>query len=388
MAAVLLGLLAVESCGGRRAIQSGDPGAVSNGVASRALHPAGAAECAVLRAWMRHTLARPKPATRLFVEGYFMRGLAASSSALQTACSSLAPDRGLADSARACAQTFADSLVHTQGANGLWAIGYEGGWVADMAAAVAVFGALEAAGVAPEKLPAYESAAAHFVTALEHEGLVLPSGGVGLGWPLGEKAAGATRAWRSDVGWSDDEYMVSTALAGIEIHAWLFHRTQDDKYRARALAALRVTVSRLKTDGSLPTRGKQEGPLQVAAYVEEGWLAAVAWLGPEAAVLVRNAAATHVPWLLGLQGADGGWNNGNPGDAARTPQLVNYLLWVAQQTPAIAGAETAVGRARHYYFDAKALRARAFFADGDLQEIHRALAGRTLAALVTGRYVQ
>lgn len=285
-------------------------------------------------------LARNAPATRLFVESYFMRGLVATSEILAGPECSPA-DHALADSALARARAFADSLVRTQDARGYWKLGYDGGWVADMAAAVAVFGSLEPHAEAP-RLTAYEECAGKYMRGLERDGLILDSGGVGLGWPRDEKAPAGARVWRSDIGWSDSEYLVATALAGVEVNAWLFHRTHAEPYRTRARKALDVTLARLKPDGSFPTVGPQEGPLQVAFYVQEGWIAADAWLEDAPAVeRLCTASRAHVEALIAAQQPHGTWESSNAGDNARTDGLVNFLLW----RQAHCGGEPRVQRA-------------------------------------------
>src|SRR5262249_17980966 len=182
----------------------------------------------------------PKPAGRLFVEGYFARGLVASHDVLNFEGAKPA-DRALADSALARAFAYTDSVVHHQDARGYWHIGYSSGWIADMGAAVAISAALEPHATEAQ-LAQYEAAAARFQRAIEKDMLVLRTGAIGVGWPTGDRDSTAKRAWRSDVGWSDDPYIVSTALAGIESNAWLFHRTHQPGYEARARRAFDYTL--------------------------------------------------------------------------------------------------------------------------------------------------
>src|SRR5258706_10245417 len=96
--------------------------------------------------------------------------------------------------------------------------------------------------------------------------MILPSGACGIGW-ADTRQVTAERALRAP-------YLVSTALAGIEVPAWLFQRTGRPEYRERALRALDYTLSQVGPDGSLPHVATEDGPLATAAYVEEGWMAA------------------------------------------------------------------------------------------------------------------
>jgi len=343
-----------------------------------------------VHSWAHFVLERPAPATRLFVESYFMRGLVAVSEVLSVP-ELTAADHALAAAALARAQAFADSLVRTQDARGYWKLGYNSGWVADMAAAVAVFSSLEPH-MDPKHVTDYEACAAKFLRGLERDGLILDSGGVGLGWPLDEQAPPGARAWRSDTGWSDSEYLVATALAGIEVNAWLYHRTHAEPYRTRARKALDVTLARLKADGSFPTVGPQEGPLQVAFYVQEGWLAADAWLeDPQVAARICAASGNHVGALVAAQQPDGTWANGNPGDAARADGLLNFFLWHESRCTSDPRLPGAIGRSRRFLLHPR--RWSDFGAvvagepNAELSEIRRALVGRPLAAAVRGRPV-
>src|SRR6185503_13703322 len=103
------------------------------------------------------------------------------------------------------------------------------------------------------------------------DAMLLPSGAVGIGWP-GSFIPRAPRRERRD------PYLVSTALAGIELHAWLFHRGGRVEDRDRARSALDFTLAALHPDGSLPggpmVASDTEGSFVAASYVEEGWIAA------------------------------------------------------------------------------------------------------------------
>ena len=301
--------LTVASCGGTRAPRS-DSTAVS-------VYDSAAA-AAALDAIAAHIGSNPQPATRLFVEGYRMRTLIA------------ADELGTAHGAGcvAAAIRFADSLVAQQRPDGYWSIGYDTGWIADMAAALAIFGALEPH-AGPERLARYEVAAARFVDALVRDDMIDKStGAIGVGFPMSQKPESAKRVWNSRIGYANEPYMVSTALAGIALQSWLAHRTGKPEYAARAKAALAWSLSRVDTSGAVPVLRGQEGPFGVAAYVQEGWMAAHTWLeDPTVHELLQRELPRHVRWLLRTQGSDGAWSSGVRGDFARTPAIVNFLLW-------------------------------------------------------------
>ena len=323
----------------------------------------------------RATLARPERSSRLFVEGYFMRSLVASSEVLGT-------EEGPAIS-RAIA--FADTLVAQQMPNGYWSIGYGSAWLADMGAALGIFHALEEHADST-RLRRYEAAAERFVAAMLRDRMIAASGAIGFGQPVADSSV--VRAWRSDVGWGDDPYLISTALVGIELQAWLFHRTGERVYRDRALAALEYTLAQLGNDGALPSMVRGEGAYTVAAYVEEGWMAADHFLG-DSDVHSRLCAALprHVDWLLRTQREDGTWQSVVRGDFARTPGIVNFLIWYDQRCGAKREVQSSVQRAGAAFIEPARLAAGSLDTD-ELREIWRALLGRPLAALAAGKPVQ
>lgn len=341
--------------------------------------PADAARVS-LEALVVHILERPERAERLFVEGYYMRTLVAAHTVLAGSPDSVRLRAGLE-----AAIAFADTLVATQREDGYWAIGYDSGWVADMAAALGVFPALEPH-IGPQRRDRYVRTAQRFAAALERDALVLENGAIGVGWPMGQKPEKVIRAWRSDMGWADAEYLVSSALAGVGVHAWLYHNTRDARYGARARAALDFTLSKLRSDGSLPAFSPHEGELGASAYVQEGWMAADLWL-EDANLRTRLCARlpAHVGWLLRSQRADGTWDSGVSGDSARTPAIVNFLQWYAARCDAPSEVGAAVARAE------RALTRDGTFpgacAGGEHDEVLRAVSGRALASLVQGAFV-
>ena len=382
VACILVLALALAGCGGSR-----KPG----GDAPAHDVPAAAA---ALDAMAAHILAHPQPASRLFVEGYRMRTLIA------------AHELGAVHAAGGldAAIRFADSLQARQRSDGYWHIGYDTGWVADMAAALAVFVALEPH-CGPERSARYEAAAVRFLDALARDGMIVKStSAIGVGFPMSQKPDHARRVWNSKIGYADEPYMVSTSLAGLAVQSWLASRTGKPEYAARAKAALAWSLSRVDSSGIVPVIRGQEGPFGVAAYVQEGWMAADAWLDdPSVRDLLRRELPRHVRWLLRSQGPDGAWSSGVRGDFARTPAIVDFLLWydecfgpredvrlaVQRATPAlIAVSQFVVAPPADKARQPKNLpAAAAALVPLDL-EVLSALVGRPLAALARGRSLQ
>jgi hypothetical protein len=334
---------------------------------------------AALQVLAAHTLYRPQRAGRLFVEAYFMRSLVAAHSVLSSAGASSDPwldTRAGLDRAVA----FADSLVATQRWVGFWNLGYSAIYYADMAAAVALYPALEPY-VDAQRLARYEASAERFVNGLEREHLFLASGAVGAGRaivadPLGNSVDGAK------------PYLVSTALAGIETTAWLYHRTGRPEFRRRALASLDYTLSQLAPDGFLEETARKEGCLRVASYVEEGWMAADQLLGdPVVTERLRKALVPHVEWLLRAQRPDGTWADDVSGSFARTPGIVNFLIWYDQRCDSTPAVRAAVQRASAVLIDPDRWPAYGLFRSGLHYEVLRAIAGRAVAALAAERFV-
>jgi hypothetical protein len=332
-----------------------------------------------------HTLARPPGARRLFVEGYFMRTLVAA----QDICDSLpheTPEWFDAPACRDAALSWADGLVTSQDKFGYWPLGYGAVYIADMAAALALFPAL-GRDVDAERMANYEKAARRFTAALAADGMLLPSGAVGVGW-------WGTTLPRLERRASREPYLVSTALAGIELHAWLYSRDGLVADRNRALQALDYTLTQIQPDGSLamgprlPGTDAAESRLTIAAYTEEGWMAADALLGdPAVQARLRTALRPHVDWLLGLQRPDGRWDEGSEGEFARTPSIVDFLMWFDARCESRPEIRAAIGRAATALVDPAQWDTNGFWKAGNHYEVQRAIAGRALAALGRGRFV-
>jgi hypothetical protein len=209
-----------------------------------------------------------------------------------------------------------------------------------MAAVVGLLATLEPY-ADPERLKHYETSAARFVTALEHDGMSLASGAYGIGWHN-------TRD-RTEDAVAREPYLISTSLAGIEVHSWLYSRTHEERYRTRALAALEYTISQLQPDGSFPDTypgGILEGSLMVAAYVEEGWMAAdrhlpqMMWPQPLAGA-IAGASLVAASAIAELNGA-----RPSPTASTPAPNIVNFLIWYDEKVEHREDIRRAVQRQR------------------------------------------
>jgi len=331
-----------------------------------------------LRILAEHTAARPRRAKRLFVEAYFMRTLVAAHAVL-------AP-RGLGrvepfDSRRGVdrAVAFADTMLVLQDKFGYWPLGYHAVWYADMGAAAAIFPAVEPY-VDTARLQRYEAAVDRFLSGLAREKMLWDTGAVGLGRELVEDPLRLPRRA------SPEPYLVSTALVGIEIRAWMYHRTQRPEYHDAAMKSLDYTLSQITATGFREPQANKEGALRTVAYVQEGWMAADRYLA-DATVLpkLRRALRPHVDWLLSLQKPDGTWDGKGEGTFARTPGIVNFLLWYEQRCESRPDVRRAISLAAATWTNPDRWDGAGLLRPGEHQEVQRALAGRTLAALASGR---
>jgi hypothetical protein len=327
----------------------------------------------------QHITERGAPAQRLFVESYFMRSLIAAHEAVGD---EVEPEVAHAWLRQAVA--FGDSLLLIQNDDGYLPIGYPAGYLADMAAALCVFPVLEPY-VDAAHLERYESAVQRYLAAIERDRMLLSSGAIGTGWPDLDRRGGG-RAWRSDMGWYDEPYLVSTALAGISLNAWLYHRSGRPEYKRRAMAALDFTLEQLEPDGSLPAHARFEGKLRNAAYVQEGWMAAEAHLGDSTLVdRLREPLGEHVAWLVEEQSRDGTWVGPVPGDFARTPAVINFLNWYDRRINSDRNVQKTVRRAGGPFQNASKREKYGLCAEGEDNEVLTAFSGRALAAIVAGR---
>ena len=317
-----------------------------------------------------HTLARPQRADELFIETYFMRSLVHAHTALaqlETENESwLDTQVGLRQ-----AIAFADSQVAAQGRTGYWSIGYRAMFAADMATLVGLFRALEPH-VDAERMRRYRQAVQSFVAGLQRDHMLQASGAVAGGYA----ALRSTELRRP--------FLVATALAGVEAHAWLFAQTRDERYRDTARSALRFILDRIAADGSIAGYAG-ETPLWGAAYVQECFIAADALLDdPGLLDVMRPALSRHVDWVLGFQQENGSWDTHVRGERERTNLIVNFLIWYHERIEPRPDVRAAIHRSipsftydwwqdQHVY-DAAA-------------EVQRALSGIPLVALNLGRPV-
>ena len=336
-----------------------------------------AAARAALRLLVAHTLARPPSPRRAFVEGYLMRGLVGA----QAVFDSLPQENPEWFPARASgerARAWADLFLAAQDKYGYWPTGYGAAYIADMAAAAGLFPTL-APTAEPARVQQYEAAVRRFTAALHEDGMLLQSGAVGVGWPGSFVPRSPTRVSRQP-------YLVSTALAGIELQGWLYRRGGRVEDGERARRALDYTLTQVQADGSLVGTAQpgyaREGALVTAVYVQEGWMAADWLLGdPQVLARLRAALPLHVEWLLRIQHDDGGWDTGAEGEFARTPAIVNFLVWYDRRCEVRADVRAALQRAAMRCADPARWEATGLFRAGHHHEVERAMTMRALLAL-------
>jgi hypothetical protein len=332
-----------------------------------------------LRVLAAHTVLRPQRSKTLFVEGYYMRSLVRAFEVLSASGDADADGfdarRGL-DKAIA----WADTLVSTQDKFGRWPLGYEAVWYADMGAAAAVFAAVEPY-VDSLRLQGYERAAERLLADMGRNKMFLPGGALSLGWPLIVDHLG------NRIKQARDPYLVSTALVGIELRGWLFHRTGNEEYRRAALESLDYTLSRIGPAGFTEPTVQKEGELRIAGYVEEGWMAADVYLqDPSVLQRLQKSLPRHVDWVLKQQNAAGFWDDGK-GSTSRTVSIVNFLVWYDQRCGSRRDVREAIRRAMPSMIEPEGWQATGLYRSGARADAMRALLGRSLAAVAGGRWV-
>jgi hypothetical protein len=183
-----------------------------------------------------------------------------------------------------------------------------------------------------------------------------------------------------------DPYLVSTALVGIELRGWLFHRTGREEFRQAALEALDYTLSQIGPTGFTEKVVQKEGELRVSGYVEEGWMAADVYLqDPAVLQKLKKALPPHVDWLLRMQGPGGIWDDGK-GGTSRTVGIVNFLMWYDQRCESRRDVQAAIRRATPMMIDPELWEAAGLFRNSSHAEVLRALLGRSLAAVASDRW--
>jgi hypothetical protein len=125
--------------------------------------------------------------------------------------------------------------------------------------------------------------------------------------------------------------------------------------------------------------------MRVAAYVQEGWMAADILLEDDDILeKLRVALQPHVRWLVRTQRDDGTWDTGAEGEFARTAAILDFLIWYDQRCEPSRDVQLAVRRGSRAYLDPA--RWPWFFREGEHHAVLRAIAGRPMAAMAAERY--
>ncbi len=281
-----------------------------------------------------------KEVPSIFITGYYMRTLVAGYE--------IFGERRYLDTAIA----YADTLLRYQSDRGYWGTGYGNIYLADTGSAIALFTVLYKH-VDESRRKQYFDSILKYVTAIEKDGLINPSGAIGTGW-YATKEGVITAPFR-------DEYTISSALTGAQIFTWMYHMTKEDRYRQVAINALRWIMSTMRDDGVIPyvlaghgsVLGKEGDPkndynlwerwrYDTAAYVGEGVIAFDLYCDqPEWRAEIREKIKPHIEFLIKSQNDDGTWAVPGSADQKRSPGVVNFLIWYHQhvsQDPRIVAA--------------------------------------------------
>ncbi len=301
-------------------------------------------DCAATRAFFRkhcdYVLAHKNNHKVIFIGGYYGRTLVAGYKIFH--------DRRYLDAAVA----YADKLLALQSPRGYWGTGYHDIYLADTGSALGLFIALYN-DVGKDRRQKYVDAVTKYVTAIEKDGLINPSGALGTGWRATADGT-ITGPYR-------DEYTISSALTGGEIFTWMYYRTGNTHYRDVAYRALRWIFSTMRQDGKIPYVLAGEGaspakagdpkndqelwqrwPYDTSAYVGEGLLSFALYAkSPKQVSELETDVRPHIEWLLRTQNADGTWAVKGSGDQKRSPGVVDLLIWYytsVKRDPRIAEA--------------------------------------------------
>jgi hypothetical protein len=267
----------------------------------------------------------------IFVAGYYMRDLVDGYE--------IFGDRKYLDTAIA----YGDSLLKKQLASGFWPTGYGPIFLADTGSALGLLIALYPH-VDPARQKKYFDAVKRYTDSIQTDGMILPNGAFGTGWRKVENG--------KPVDPIRDQYTLSSALTGAAIFTWMFHETQEDKYRKIAYRALKWVFSTMSSDGYLVSvLGKNRGPSETqkltkserleselsfgtSGYVSEGVIAFDRYCGHSAwRSWIRTTVRPNIEYLLRHQLPDGTWSkNGRVSwDRTRSPGIINYLIWYYDQ---------------------------------------------------------
>jgi len=270
-----------------------------------------------------------KQVPSIFITGYYMRTLVAGYE--------IFGERRYLDTAIA----YADTLLQYQSDRGYWGTGYGNIYLADTGSAIALFTVLYKH-VDEARQKQYFESIKKYVTAIEKDDLINPSGAIGTGW-YATKEGVITGPFR-------DEYTISSALTGAQIFTWVYHMTKEDKYRQVSINALRWIMSTMREDGVIPyvlaghgsVLGKEgdrkndynlwkRWPYDTATYVGEGVIAFDLYCDqPEWKAEIRKKIKPHIEFLLRSQNEDGTWAVPRSADQKRSPGVVNFLIWYHQ----------------------------------------------------------
>ena len=270
-----------------------------------------------------------KQVSSIFITGYYMRTLVAGHE--------IFGEKKYLSTAIA----YADTLLKYQSDRGYWGTGYGNIYLADTGSAIALFTVLYKH-VDEGKRAQYFDSISRYVTAIEKDSLINPSGAIGTGW-YATKEGEITGPFR-------DEYTISSALTGAQIFTWMYHMTKEDKYRQVAINALRWIMSTMREDGIIPyvlaghgsVLGKKDDPkndynlwekwrYDTAAYVGEGIIAFDLYCDQhDWKTEIREKIKPHIEFLLRSQNEDGTWAVPGSSDQKRSPGVVNFLIWYHQ----------------------------------------------------------
>ena len=270
-----------------------------------------------------------KQVSSIFITGYYMRTLVAGYKIIG--------EKKYLNTAIA----YADTLLKYQSERGYWGTGYGNIYLADTGSAIALFTVLYKY-VDEERKKQYFDSILRYVTAIENDSLINPSGAIGTGW-YATKEGEITAPFR-------DEYTISSALTGAQIFTWIYFMTKEEKYRQVSINALRWIMSTMREDGVIPyvlaghssVYGKEGDPqndfnlwekwrYDTAAYVGEGIIAFDLYCDqPEWKAEIREKIKPHIEFIIHSQNEDGTWAVPKSSDQKRSPGVVNFLIWYYQ----------------------------------------------------------